>query len=83
MNIEYGQLRSLTARKIINALESDGFRLKRQKGSHRHYFNDADRRRVTVTFHHSSDTFRLKTLRSMIELQAGWSVADLQRLGIL
>ena len=67
--IDYGRLRSVTARRLVNALEKDGFRLNRQSGSHRQY-KHADRRRVTVSFHHSSDTFPPKTLRTMIEIQA-------------
>ena len=82
MTIDYGRLRSVTARHLIKALEADGFTLKRQKGSHRHYFN-TDGRRVTVTFHHSSDTFPFKTLRSMIETQASSTDTDLHHLGLL
>ncbi|HEV2494689.1 MAG TPA: type II toxin-antitoxin system HicA family toxin [Terriglobia bacterium] len=80
--IDYGRLRSVTARRLVNALEKDGFRLNRQSGSHRQY-KHADRRRVTVSFHHSSDTFPPKTLRSMIEIQARWTWEDLVRLGLL
>ncbi len=82
MSIDYGRLRSVTARLFIKALTTDGFKLKRQTGSHRHYFH-TDVRRVTVTFHHSADTFPPKTLRSMIEIQARWTDTDLQRLGLL
>ena len=81
MSIEYERFRSLTARQLIAALERDGFELARQKGSHRH-FRHADGRRVTLSFHHASDTFRLGTLRSMIELQAQWTNDDLRRLGL-
>jgi hypothetical protein len=48
-------------------------------GAHRHYLHP-DGRRVTVTFHHPGQNFAPKTLRSMIELQARWSEADLYRL---
>jgi predicted RNA binding protein YcfA (HicA-like mRNA interferase family) len=80
--IDYGRLRSLTARRLIAALATDGFSLHRQKGSHRHY-KHADGRRVTVSFHHASDTFRPGTLQSMIEIQARWTADDLHRLGLL
>ena len=80
--IDYSRLRSLAARRIIAALLADGFSLQRQKGSHRHY-KHRDGRRVTVTFHHSSDTFKPGTLRSMIEIQARWTETDLRRLGLL
>jgi predicted RNA binding protein YcfA (HicA-like mRNA interferase family) len=80
--IDYGPLRSLTARLIIRALVRDGFLLDRQSGSHRLY-RHPDGRRVTVTFHHPGQTFAPKTLRSMLELQAHWSETDLRRLRLL
>jgi predicted RNA binding protein YcfA (HicA-like mRNA interferase family) len=82
MTIDYSKLRSLTARRLASALGADGFELKRQKGSHRHYVH-TDGRRVTLSFHHSSDTFPRGTLRSIIELQARWNESDLRRLGLL
>jgi predicted RNA binding protein YcfA (HicA-like mRNA interferase family) len=81
MTIDYTRLRNLTARRLIKALEEDGFFLRRQKGSHRR-FNHPDGRRVTVTFHHSGDTFPIGMLRSMIERQAKWSETDLLRLDL-
>ena len=82
MTVEYSRLRSLTARQLISALQRDGFSLARQKGSHRLY-RHPDGRRVTVSFHHTSDTFPSGTLRSMIEIQARWNEEDLRRLGLL
>lgn len=82
MTIEYSRLHSLTARQLVAALPRDGFSLVRQRGSHRHY-RHPDGRRVTVSFHHASDTFRAGTLRSMIEIQARWNEDDLRRLGLL
>ena len=79
---DFSRLRSVTARRLAAALERDGFFLARQAGSHRHY-KHFDGRRVTVTFHHSSDTFRPKTLRSMIETQAQWTWEDLERLQLI
>ena len=66
----------------LAALEKDGFSLARQTGSHRHS-KHSDGRRVTISFHHSSDTFRPKTLRSMIEIQAQWKYDDLVRLELV
>ena len=80
--MDYSKVRSLAARKLIVALRADGFELVRQRGSHRH-FKHPDGRRVTVSAHHASDTFRIGTLRSMIETQACWSEADLRRLDLL
>ena len=82
MTIDYSKLRSATARLLISALQADGFTLRRQKGSHRHYLHP-DGRRVTLSFHHSSDTFRSGTLRSIIETQARWTAEDLRRLRLL
>lgn len=82
MSAEYSRLRSLTARQMASALVADGFALRRQKGSHRHYVHP-DGRRVTLSFHHASDTFRAGTLRSIIGVQARWSDDDLRRLRLL
>jgi predicted RNA binding protein YcfA (HicA-like mRNA interferase family) len=82
MAIDYGRLRTLTARRLVSALRRDGFALDRQSGAHRHYLHP-DGRRVTVSFHHPGQTFALKTLKTMIELQARWSEADLRRLALL
>jgi hypothetical protein len=35
---------------------------------------------VTVFFHRAGDTFRPKTLRSIVETQARWTEDDLRRL---
>jgi len=81
-SIDFRRLRSLTARQIISALERDGFQLDRVKGSHHHYWNP-DGRRVTVIFKHPGQTFKIGTLRSMIEEQARWTEADLKHLKLL
>ena len=82
MAIDYGSLRNISSRKIISALDKDGFVPDRQVGSHKLY-KHPDGRRVTVTFHSSGQTFRPKTLKSMIEDEARWTEADLKRLGLL
>ncbi len=79
MPLDYGMLRTITARQLISALGRDGFLLDRQVGSHQHYLHP-DGRRVTVTFHHAGQTFPPKTLKSMVEWQAQWTELDLQRL---
>ena len=82
ISIDYSKLRSLSARELVNALERDGFLLRRQKGSHYRY-RHVDGRKVTVSFHHPGQTFKPKTLRSMIEEQARWTQSDLIRLKLL
>ncbi len=80
--IDWARLRSVTAREIIGALLRDGFSLRHQASAHRRY-RHPDSRRVTVSFHRPGDTFRPKTLRSIIEDQARWSEDDLRRLKLL
>jgi len=83
MGIDYGRLRSLTAREIIAALFRDGFFLRSsRKGSHQR-FQHQDGRRVTVSFHKPSDTFAPKTLKTMLEGQARWTEDDLRRLKLM
>lgn len=82
MPLDYSALRSITAREIISALKRDDFYLWRQRGSHQQYHH-VDGRRVTVTFHSPGQTFTIKILKSMIELQAQWDEDDLRRLDLL
>jgi predicted RNA binding protein YcfA (HicA-like mRNA interferase family) len=82
MTVDYSKIRSVTARQLVSALQADNFQMVRQKGSHRHY-RHPDGRRVTLSFHHSSDTFRPGTLRSIVETQARWQEEDLRRLRLL
>jgi predicted RNA binding protein YcfA (HicA-like mRNA interferase family) len=82
MDVDYSRIRSITAREVIAALNRDGFYFIRQRGSHQRYGN-ADGRRVTVAPHGGGDTFTIKTLKTMIEVQARWTEADLIRLGIV
>lgn len=82
MALDYSRLRSLTAREIIAALIRDGFSLDRQSGAHRLY-RHPDGRRVTVSFHRAGETFELKTLRSILEIQARWGENDLSRLRLI
>jgi predicted RNA binding protein YcfA (HicA-like mRNA interferase family) len=80
--LDWASLRSLTARQLVAALLRDGFELRAQSGSHQRY-RHLDGRRVTVSYHHPGQTFPPKTLRSMIEEQAGWSEEDLARLKLI
>lgn len=82
MPIDYGALRSLTARELIAALEQDGFYFVRQVGSHQRY-RHPDGRRITVAAHGRGATFKRKTLRAMIQDQARWTEDDLKRLKLI
>jgi predicted RNA binding protein YcfA (HicA-like mRNA interferase family) len=81
-DIDWSDLRSLKARDLISALIRDGFSLTRQRGSHQLYHHP-DGRRVTVSFHQPGQTFRPKTLRSILDQQAGWTADDLKRLKLM
>ncbi len=81
MPIDYRRLRSLRARELVAALQRDGFFYVRQKGSHQRY-RHIDGRRVTVAPHAGGDTFSVKTLQTIIEIQARWTEEDLKRLNI-
>ncbi|MYB96555.1 addiction module toxin, HicA family [Candidatus Poribacteria bacterium] len=82
MPIDYRQLRSLTARKLIRALKQDGFYEVRRKGSLR-FFAHPDGRTTTIHLHKMSQTFAPGTLRSIIGRQARWTETDIERLGLL
>ena len=73
--------RGVTASQFIHALHTDGFTLKRTRGSHRIY-RHADGRRVVVAYHRLNDTFPVGTLSAMIA-DAGWDSERLRQLGLL
>lgn len=75
------ELRGLTARELIRALEADGFVWRGGRGSHRVY-RSVDGRRVVVAFHRPSATFPSGTLGVMLKA-TGWGGDDLRRLGLL
>lgn len=81
MGLNYALLRSLTARELVSALVRDGFALDRGAGSHQVYYHP-DGRRVVVAFHGGGGTFRLKSLKSIIE-NARWTEDDLRRLKLV
>ncbi|MGH7802664.1 MAG: type II toxin-antitoxin system HicA family toxin [Thermodesulfobacteriota bacterium] len=82
MPVDYSRLRSLIVKELTSDLIIAGFYLERQRGSHQHY-RHLDGRRITVTFHRSSDTFPPKTLKIIIDKQAKWQEEDLKRLDLL
>jgi predicted RNA binding protein YcfA (HicA-like mRNA interferase family) len=80
-SIDYRKLRSLTARRLIRALERDGFVLE-DRGKHL-YYRHPDGRGVAVPFHSPGQTYPPKTLKKIIEREARWSLEDLKRLKLL
>lgn len=82
MAIDYKRLRSLNARELIRALRRDGFREYRRRGAIR-FFRHPDGRKTAIHLHKMSQTFAIGTLKSIIERQARWSEAELERLGLM
>lgn len=72
------QIKKITANQLVRALKKDGFKCTTKKGGHL-VFRHPDKRRVTVSYHGSGNTFPPKTLNSMI-IDAGWTTEDLKRL---
>ncbi len=82
MAIDYSKLKHLTVRKLITALERDGFQEWRRKGATRFYAHP-DGRTVTLHVHKPGQTLRIGTLKSILEKQARWTEEDLIRLKLL
>lgn len=74
-------LRNVPVRKLIRALERDGFVYRRAKGSQRVY-RHPDGRRVVIHYHHGGDTLPVGTLKQIIEATR-WTEEDLQRLRLI
>lgn len=75
------ELRNVPVRKLIRALERDGFVYRRLKGSQRVY-RHPDGRRVVIHYHHGGDTLPAGTLRHVLAA-AQWNEDALRRLGLL
>jgi len=75
-------LRNIPVREIIQALERDDFYLKRSTRSGGHIYVHIDGRIVVIHYHHSNDTFRRKTLKSILE-GIRWTKNDLVRLKLI
>lgn len=75
------QLKNVPARRWINALEHEGFKRRKSKGSH-HVYQQSDGRRVLIVYHKLSDTFGPKTIRQILN-GTGWEEADLMRLNLV
>ena len=75
------KLKNTSVRELIRALEKDGFKYTRRKGSQRVY-RHSDGRRVVIHYHHAKDTLPPGTLQSFL---AGtrWAEDDLKRLGLI
>jgi len=75
------KLKNAPIRDLIRALEQDGLKYTRRKGSQRVY-RHPDGRRVVVHYHHAKDTLPPGTLQSFIQ-GTKWDEADLKRLNLI
>jgi predicted RNA binding protein YcfA (HicA-like mRNA interferase family) len=75
------ELGNTPVRKLVRALEQDGFIYRRAKGSQRVY-RHPDGRRAVIHYHHGGDTLPIGTLRQIIEATR-WIEEDFRRLGLL
>jgi len=80
-SMDIAPLRNHTAREWVRAVEREGFRRRKTRGSH-HIYQHPDRRRVLLVYHNLNETFRPKAIRQIL---AGtrWTEADLRRLDLL
>lgn len=76
------RLRNTPVRKIITALEKDGFaQYTNTRGSHRVYVHE-DGREVTIPFHKPSAVIPLGTLREIMKATM-WNEEDARNLNLL
>lgn len=75
------ELRNLPVRKLVRALEQDGFECRKSRGSQRVYRHH-DGRRVVIHYHHGRDALPIGTLRQILEA-THWTDEDYRRLGLL
>jgi predicted RNA binding protein YcfA (HicA-like mRNA interferase family) len=76
-----GLLRNLSTRRVVRALEQDGFSFTERQGSQRIY-RHPDSRRVVVHYHRASATLPPYVLRNLL-IGTQWTEADLRRLKLI
>jgi len=74
-------LRNLTAADWVRAVEYDGFRHRKSRGSH-HLYQHSDGRRVLLVYHNPHDTFGPKAIRQILQ-STRWTQEDLRRLRLV
>lgn len=73
-------LRNVSTRRIVRALEREGFLFVERKGSQRVY-EHPDRRRVLIHYHAGSETLPPYVIRNLL-IGTRWTEDDLKRLGL-
>jgi predicted RNA binding protein YcfA (HicA-like mRNA interferase family) len=74
-------LRNVSVRRIIRALEHEGFQFTERQGSQRVY-RHPDRRRVVIHYHRPNDTLPPYVIRNLL-IGTRWNIDDLRRLGLM
>jgi len=74
-------LRNVSVRRIIRALDRDGFQFTERQGSQRIY-RHPDGRRVVIHYHRPNDTLPPYVIRNFF-IGTGWTEDDLRRLGLV
>jgi len=84
MSLEHppiGLLRNVSTKRIVQALERDGFQFVERKGSQRVYHHE-NGRFVVVHYHRASDTLPPYVIRNLL-IGTRWTTDDLKRLKII
>ncbi len=75
-------LRNMSVRRILRALQRDGFSLERETQTGGRIYYHPDGRITVVHYHRGSDTLTRKTLQSVLEATR-WTEDDMRRLGLM
>jgi predicted RNA binding protein YcfA (HicA-like mRNA interferase family) len=74
-------LRNVSVRRIVRALEHEGFQFTERQGSQRVY-RHADGRRIIIHYHRPNDTLTPYVIRHLL-VGTRWTEADLRRLELI
>ena len=75
-------LRNMSVRRILRALQRDGFSLERETQTGGRIYYHPDGRITVVHYHRGSDTLTRKTLQSVLEATR-WTEDDMRWLGLM
>jgi predicted RNA binding protein YcfA (HicA-like mRNA interferase family) len=74
-------LRNVSVRRVVRALEHEGFQFTERQGSQRVY-RHADGRRIIIHYHRPNDTLTPYVIRHLL-VGTRWTEADLRRLELI
>ena len=75
------QIKGITAKELVQALENDNWVKDTRCRQNFAYYNPVNKKRVTIHYH-SGKTYGPKTLRLLLDA-IGWSFKDLKRLKLV